>query len=397
MTDLVFRSSSAFELIVFDRLPPRERNLLCELERNADLFGVLRPRTPTGTLKAVSRDTALLLFTLQQEGPLPAFASTDAGSECLPHIGELVVDGVLEVRQGSEYVSGPRALPLLGLPRGGGPSDNTSADGLLAQLSRAALQYGERLDLGDPLRLSARLYFYNRLPLSPRWQRLYRDVRAVREALGIAAGQPLSRRLARDYRSQAGQAENGWLTWHRRGAEAAPWSDHVTFKLYVSPQPEALAPTFEAVCDLRPDHFKVGADAAGLLRPDKLVMYFGDFESLTHTARRLAELLNGVPAHGVPFTAPASKNGLLSWGVDPPPSEQLLSWRQRESWRLWLTNRLAAALISSCAQAPSELPPWRFALERLRCQGVDTERWVPDARLWPESSCMEAPWTSNLA
>ena len=38
-----------------------------------------------------------------------------------------------------------------------------------ARLSQAALQYAQRLDIEDALRLSARLYFYGRLPASPRW------------------------------------------------------------------------------------------------------------------------------------------------------------------------------------------------------------------------------------
>ncbi len=404
MSRFVFRTSSAYELVVFDHLLPHERSLLHELERDAELFGVLRPRTAAGTLKAVAQDTALLWFTLQEPGPLPAFARAESEGEVPPLIGQLVLDGVLEVRRDGAFVSGPAAVALLGGSGKSAISSEADAEGSLVRLSRQALLYGQGLDLDDPQRLSARLYCYNRLPLTPRWRRRFRDHRAVTAALGVAAEQPLCRRLARDYLVPSGQRGDGWLSWHRRDAEASVSAHQATFKLYVSPRPEALATAFEAVCEVRPQRFKVGADAAGLLRPDKFVVYFRDFESLTREARQLVRLLEGVPAHGVPFTAPVCADGLLSWGVDPPEDERLLSWRQRESWRLWLTNRLAAALFQARAgeaetktavEATAQLPPWRFALERMRSQGVDTDRWVPSARLWSDVSRMEVPWTSQ--
>lgn len=400
MSGFVFRTSSTFELVVFDRLPSHERSLLHELERDAELFGVLRPRTAASTLKSVAQDTALLWFTLQQPGPLPAFVRAGTDGELPPQVVQLVLDGVLEVRRDGPFVSGPAAISLLGISSKSVTSSEEGADGSLARLSRRALLYGQSLNLDDPQRLSARLYCYNRLPLSPHWRRRYRDDHAVAAVLGVAAGQPLRRRLACDYLLPSGQRGDGWLSWHRRDIEADLSPGQVIFKLYVSPRPEALAAAFEAVCEVCPERFKVGADAAGLLRPDKLVVYFRDFESLTREARRLARLLEGIPAHGVPFTAPVCADGLLSWGVDPPESERLLSWRQRESWRLWLTNRLAAALVqarAAGAEAAAPLPPWRFALERVRCQGVDTDRWVPGAQLWPEASRMEVPWTSQVA
>jgi hypothetical protein len=72
------------------------------------------------------------------------------------------------------------------------------------------------------------------------------------------------------------------------------------------------------------------------------------------------------------------------------------------SWRLWLTNRLARALIAAVAAPSSALPlpgvsgaaglagaaagetmePWRFAVERLRLEGVDTDSWTPGGSLW---------------
>ena len=93
---------------------------------------------------------------------------------------------------------------------------------------------------------------------------------------------------------------------------------------------------------------------------------------------KLGKELDGCPAHGVPFTAEISGEGLLSWGVDPPESKQMLSWQPQESWRLWLTNRLANALLTARrANSASGPEPWRYALERLGLEGIDTESWTP--------------------
>jgi hypothetical protein len=117
----------------------------------------------------------------------------------------------------------------------------------------------------------------------------------------------------------------------------------------------------------------------GLLRPDKIVAYFPDFERLAKAAEAVSARLGGVPAQGVPFTSEIGGDGLLSWGMDPPASE-LAAWGGRESWRLWLTHRLARALLA--ARSAEGLEPWRFALERVRLEGIDTASWTPAASLW---------------
>jgi hypothetical protein len=96
----------------------------------------------------------------------------------------------------------------------------------------------------------------------------------------------------------------------------------------------------------------------------------------------MAARLDAIPAHGVPFTAEITGNGLLSWGMDPPQSERMLAWQEPESWRLWVVRRLAAAMIAAQVDARSSMPPWEFALERLRHEGVDVEGWVPSTSIW---------------
>ncbi len=381
----IFRASPAYELVLFDRLPDGERRALADLARDPDFYGVLRPRnaaeTAGRTLKSADRDTALLLLTLREPGPLPAYAAAQLGEAAARVIARFVADGVLEVEQGGAFVSGPAALALLVRPA---PQDTgPQREGRIAALSLGALRCAQALPTGDPGLLSLRLYAYNRLPLTPRWKRLLPDTGAVERHLGIAPGGPHRKTLDRAW--QRLPEREGWISWISRavgGHEGRP--DGPTWKLYVSPRPEALEEGFgailEALTSARDRQFKIGCDAAGLLRADKIVAYFPSFESLAEAADAVVARLAGAPAQGVPFTSEIGGDGLLSWGMDPPRSER--SWSLGESWRAWLAQRLARDLLAARQAAAPE--PWRFALDRLRLEGIDTDTWTPGALLWRE-------------
>ncbi|MFL6194774.1 MAG: hypothetical protein ACJ75H_11430 [Thermoanaerobaculia bacterium] len=356
-----FRANPLYELVLWDRLEPGERQALAGLRGDPGFYGVLRPAGDRGLgARSVDRDTALLFLTLREPGPLPAYVRSMLGAEAAVTVARLVADGVLEVERDGAFVSGPAALETDGGPEG---------DGRLARLSVEALRYGQALAamaVDDARLLSWRLYGYNQRPLTPAWKRRWPSPEAVERDLGIASG--LDRRWV-----SSGRA--GWLSWQARNQEPRA-AGGPTWKLYVSPVPEALAESFgeivEALARGRASQFKIGSDAAGLLRPDKIVAYFPSFERLSQAAAVVTERLAGVPAQGVPFTSEISGDGLLSWGLDPPGAE---------SWRLWLTHRLARALLSARSAAGE---PWRLALERVRLEGVDTATWTPGARVGRE-------------
>ena len=405
LTGAILRANPAYELVLFDRLPAEQRDLLDGLRRDPSLFGVLWPRAESGGglgVKSVCRDTALLLYTLREPGPLPAYVTAVDGAAAVEMVAELVLDGVLEIAAGDAFVSGPAALTLLrgpdvssGTSRVGDSRDaatqsrtlSPAGSGTIARLSHEALRYAQALAPDDCARLSARLYFYNRVPASPRWARRLASRDAVADFLGLTHG-TTSRRIAREWSAlRADDGASGWLEWRARTPVAPPeHGDHSTWKLYVSPTceqlPSAFAATLDVLAAAGAHHCKVGGDLYGVLRPDKLVAYFRSFEALVDAATAVRRALDGCPAQGVPFTAALGDDGLLSWGTDPPLAAQSLAWPERESWRLWLTNRLATALLAAVAAPAEELEPWQYALERLRLDHVDPETWTPDASIW---------------
>ena len=379
-----FRGNPELELTVLDRLAPEQRAALGDAEHDPELYGVLLPRRPAAgqRAKAVDRDTALLYLTLAQPGPVPAYVRSSLGAQLEATMTRLVLDGVLEIAHDGAFVSGPDALELLGVAqREQGDRD----EGRIARLSREALRYAGALPITDMPLLAGRIYAYNRMPLSPAWLRRLPSRAAVAEHLGLAAGGRTAALVGRSWIQSSG-ADDGdvWRAWARPSREAA--NGGTTHKLYISPKPaalpDALPVAVEVLARTAATGFKVGADLPGLLRPDKLVAYFAGFEALAEAAERLQSRLDGVPAHGVPFTAEITRDGLMSWGIDPPRGEQTLGVSGGESWRVWLAHRLAGALLAARSSAAPE--PWRFALERIRLEGVDPRTWAPSQAIWSE-------------
>ncbi len=317
----VFSTNPTYELVLFDRLPAEQREMLKDLRKDSDFYGILRPRENSGLgVKSVSRDTALLYLTLQQPGPIPEYVRESLGDRCNQEITRLVLDGVLAVESDGKFLSGSEAAALMYADAGELPAAIT-AEGFLERLSLEALHYGQCLGITDRIALSGRLYGYNRTPLSPFWKRTLADTEAVTEYLGIRQG--ASRELLeREWFGVNNPAQNdGWLAWQSRRWDArVSLGDHnmIGCKLYISPRtdhlPEAFPVILTAMSRTRVRHFKVGKDAPGLLRPDKMVAYFSSYEDLIETVEQLKKELAGCPAHGVPFTAELGRRRLALMG-----------------------------------------------------------------------------------
>ncbi|HEX9942429.1 MAG TPA: hypothetical protein VGG03_10460 [Thermoanaerobaculia bacterium] len=378
LLDRDFRANPSYDLVLFDRLPDEERRALAGLADDPGFYGVLRRRGAPGPgPRSVDRDTALLFLTLREPGRLPSYVRAALGESASRAIGRLVADGVLEVESGGSFVSGPAALDQFGGSR------REAGSGRIAVLSLAALRAAQALPVEDPERLAWTLYTYNRRPLTPRWQRALPDAAAVERFLGIAPEGPHRRRLRGSWEPAPSEY---WLSWRFRRRTGTPAPSAVSYKLYVSPLPEVLGEGFGAILDAltaaRAYQFKVGSNALGLLRPDKIVAYFSGFEPLAEAAAVVCRRLAGAPAQGVPFTSEIGGDGLLSWGVDPPRETPAAD--EGESWRLWLARRLAQALLAARSATAEAAEPWRFALDRLRLEGIDTATWTPGTLLWRE-------------
>jgi hypothetical protein len=394
-----FRANPAYELVPGSRLSARERAELRALGADDDFSDLLRSRErPTQRIKAICQQTADLYLSMIEPRALPDDLRPALGARFRQTIAQLVLDDILEVEHDGRFVSGPEAHPLLSRDVRDGGDD--AAGGRLARLSVRALQYADALDIVDSPRLCARLYFYNRMPATPDLARRLSDGAAVEAYLGVspqrssdATRSAVTRLLDRAWVRRDSDQAAAWIAWQHVSPRALAARPMLTWKLYVSPAiddlPDAFAATLQVLTDRGVPSFKVGCDLHGLLRPDKLVAYFPSREDLQDTIELLARALAGCRAQGVPFTADAGGDGLLSWGIDPPLRTNAFaaeaSPARPESWRAWVTSRLAAALLSAKAaegDGACAMPAWSFALERVRLEGVDTHTWSPSSSIW---------------
>lgn len=374
----VLRANPGYELVLLERFAGAARELLVDGDGDGDVYGVLRPRAGAELeLRTTDADTALLFLTLGEPAPIPSYVRSRPGLDTDRAVARLVLDGVLQIEHGGEFLCGPRAAAFVL------PGRSAAGSGRVGELSRAALEYAQQLaSIGLPAAdIAARLYAYGRRPLTPALSRLGQPG-AIDAALGIAVGGAVQRAL--DVHWVALQTQPGepvyWRSWRARdepGRQRGPG-----YKLYVSPTVEALGSAFAAVAAAPAttrgiSAFKVAAGVEGVCRPDKLVLYFDRLGDLQEAAARLRQELDGCPAQAVPFSAAVTRDGLLSWGADPPELAE-----GRISWRLWVTGRLAEYLVAGSA---AEVEPSRFALERLRLAGIDTDTWIPADRMWAEA------------
>src|SRR5262249_39893925 len=138
-----FRANPNYQIVLFDRLSPAQKSVLNDLRSDPDLYGILLPREGTGlSIKAVSRDTALLLFSLQQPGTLPHYVIETLGEQSNGTIAQLVLDGVLEMSCNGTFVSGSDAYTRII-----DVQISPASQGTIARLSIVALQYGQALEI----------------------------------------------------------------------------------------------------------------------------------------------------------------------------------------------------------------------------------------------------------
>jgi hypothetical protein len=383
--DTVLRANPDYELVLLDRLALSEQFKFRDGYDGDDLYGALLPRSDDSRLepRAVSTDTALLLLSLASPGPLPRYVIERLGTAAERTVQRLVVDEVLQVRRGNDFVSGAGAVAV--------PVCAQAEATLFTQnLAVAALTYGQRLSGLSVEELGRRLYFYGRQPVSPLLRCRFASMLAAEEHLGGGLSGLVQSMLPVGWYALSSPIDANrdayWWQWGYQPslARARHRGGH---KLYISPAVDSMAPVLEQVVRvIIAAHgvrgFKVASGVAGICRPDKIVVYVEHLDDLLEVADRLASDLSGSPAYGVPFTAAVTHDGLLAWGIDPPSGR--FATPRATSWRMWLTQRLAGYLAEFTPSDGTE--PWEYALERLRLSGINIRTWEPAVGLWLDSA-----------
>ena len=389
------RSNPDYELVEVESLGAVDGQSLA-LQQDAECYGVLRPRNARDSklpVRTLDADASLLFLTLKKPGPLPRRARRMLGSSVGRTLARYVLDGILQLKVGRKYLHGPAALTqVLGEARAPAPADR------LSEISLAGIRYAAYLRALPAQTLSNRLYFYNRTPIDPALERALATKAGVEEILRIGRRTPTGQLMRETWTTSS--SREGWSYWRIKprergenprakgnGREARPERapNGATYKLYISPPVEALSLAFPKIVEVFAEAgvttFKYGSDVHFLTRPDKIITYFATLDEARELARKLDDALGDCPAQGVPFSAALSSSGLLSWGIDPPPAER--GPGGCGSWRVWVANRIAAAL-RSMDDGADEQAACDYTLRRLSVEGIDPSTWAPVRPPWDD-------------
>ncbi len=335
-----FSLSSDYQLIASEELPLDLKQIYADVIDAENFFGMLIPRPGSGrNPKLVSSGDAFLFSWLQFRGSVPDyFYKADKSFD--QYLQKLVLDGILV---SDKPVFACNELRL--------NEDVSDVAIIQAYLS------GET----DALRLTAKLYFYGRLPCSLQMMKSLPDTASLLNFLKSKTSGSVAKPKLKDC----------WMHWNFEESNLGK------LKLYFCCQPlfvnEVFEPVYLACQQSDAVGLKLAADAVTLHRPDKFVAYFETMEALECCLERLAEVPTP-PKQELAFVAPTQ----LDWvyrGIDPDKETKPLPFTGGQSWRVWICQQLSLALIEA---RRNSLTPWEAvarAKSRLELDGVNCRTW----------------------
>ena len=239
-----YRAGSAYRFVPVDRLTAEQQAAVGNLADDPEIYAVLIPlSTGTQTVKAIDQQTALVYLTLREPGPLPSSMRAAFRDELPAAIARLVLDGVLEIRNGEDFVSdGCRRAPERAPPtkRAARPAGAVVASGAAI---RAAPGHPRRSDARGPsLRLQS----------SGPHSRLGPTTADAGGDCGLS--RPRGRQFGavaqpRLRVAQRATTASSWLAW-RSSAPISADGAIPGYKLYVSPQPSAAAESLRITAEV---------------------------------------------------------------------------------------------------------------------------------------------------
>ncbi len=245
-----FRVNPEVEIVPWRELHAGEQEQLRRLTGQSAVPAILRPKPGAqGTIKMVDEDFLRLLDSLRTPAAVPGCAALCG----MPRFLKLsVLDGILEVEIGGQFVSGPAAAGLV---------EDVAFESLpadrIAELSLEALRYAAALPVMEARALSSRLYGYNSIPCGTKWKSALGTPENIADLLGLGVRGQNHQALAEQGYDAVEHPQ--WLAWTRRtdwetGARAG-------IKLYISPRPECLLTVFaRRNSGVGPQRRRVGED-----------------------------------------------------------------------------------------------------------------------------------------
>ena len=292
-------------------------------------------------------------------------------------LARLVLDRVLEVERTDDFVSGPEALLAHGVD------------------ARRASDAGEPVRRGGSLwrgascgrctTLSHKLYGYNtRARRRPALRRKLPDRDSCFDFLGLDRRRRGTRAPSPVLAVRTDATGGGYSRGNGRRGSWRATAMQALRRPALEELPACLPALAAALgCSDGDRNSRSAPISTDCCAPTRLVAYFpsqrgaaGSRPALAADRRRPRRARGALPGRdrrrrrAVLGRRPAKRPGSAS----------------RVSWRQWICERLAAALVMARAAATADCrEPWRFALDRLGLEGVDTDTFMPTGN-WSEAA-----------
>ena len=388
MFDNVFRLNPIYSITPFEELSEAQKKRF----KGKEFYALLHaPREAKLTVKAVNQKLALFLSHLREPKKLSEiFQKFDKGTkeEKEQFTIQLVLDCVLDVKSDDGFISGVEAVNrvLLPSPHAVHFADQKGRKTHTQTVSDRALYFAFNSALTQPIKISFLLYNFNRVPMNHRWKQIIPDEGALCKYLDLREDGSWTKmpewiapqKIRLDQKGQPNVFDLYWRSWNLKNREIS--KDMPSYKVYFSPLPRYLPDVFRIVrgeaANSEAFFMKVGRNLTGILRADKLIVYFARFDLAFDFARRMSETLAHFESQATPFSFQVHpESSLVSMGVDPP---RILG--ERYSWRLYMTSKLSLAIQG--ARRTKAKDPRGYVNTYMGMLGIDTIDWRPAREDW---------------
>lgn len=376
ITDQKFRPGTAYRLLEWNQLDDARKRLLAALQDESELYGIFEPVDRTGghVAKTAYQEAALLYLHLQQCSTLPHYLSLQDPRQINERIATLVLDGIIEMEWDGKFVSGTGAVSCI---YGETMNAWSHLPNYLSELSYNAIYYTWSLQDKDYTSLTSRLYSFNTTPLDASQKTLFYKKHSVTDFIFSQCKEEVKLTMNDNWNLDAAKNTKAWISWNRNHTDENYSETYTVYKLYISPLldelPGVFAKSLPIITNSQAFSFKVGATLQGLLRPDKMVVYFFSENAMLKTASLIMEKITGHTPQGVPFSFQLDSTGLLSSGEDSLDGGT--NNADGESWRAEITSQLARLLVQSATDHLSWNQTLDFIHAMMEQKGIDTRCW----------------------
>lgn len=360
---MIIRRNPLFRIITGTELVAKNTSLQSEVSTPNTFFLIYNNNFSKENIISIDIQTANYLYSVSK--PTRASETIDRINNLSPTllIKSLVYDHIIQVKnRNGKYESGPSCRLIKdSLEK---CFDTTASCHRIGILSQNAIKYAWHFRDLSIDEITQKLYSFYTMPVEKTLFNCLKSTDNIKAWLGLGE---FSKMLDEYIQTPITDNYKHWLYWQH---EKTKNTYNLNFKMYISPTPLETVDVFSKVLKLFTRQFvpsfKIGATSNGIYRPDKMVLYFSDINSIYEFAHMCAPLLKDNDGQGVPFTFPLTENGIISYACEPTEGYS-------SSWRIYICKIIAKTIKLQSFRDNNLFI--HSIINKLNILGIETNKW----------------------